>query len=269
MIAEKNIISGNSNIFYRVTGQGSPVVLLHGFAEDGNIWKYQVEFLKDHFRLIVPDMPGSGKSSILHGNSSIESYAVVLKKILNEEKIKSCTLIGHSMGGYVALAYADRHPQELNGLGLFHSTAYDDDEERKNARLKGIEFIGKHGAFAFLKQAIPNLFGVKFKDDHPEEINFLLKAAKHFSNESLVQYYKAMMQRPDRKAILQTFPKPILFIMGEEDKTLNLQDILAQSHQPWQSHVYILKNAAHMGMWEEKEKCNTILLRYIRHVNEN
>jgi len=269
MISERNYEFGKSNIFYTVAGQGNAVVLLHGFAEDGNVWKYQIDFLKDHFRIIVPDIPGSGKSSRLFGNSRIEDYAEVVRTILIEEKIKSCTFIGHSMGGYIALAYAELYEQEMNGLGLFHSSAFADDEERKNARQKGIDFMEKYGAPAFLQQTIPNQFGSEFKADHRAEIDQLLKAAQDFDNVSLIQYYQAMMQRSDRRHILKTFAKPILFIMGEKDKTLNLQDILAQSHQPWRSHVYILKNAAHMGMWEEKEKSNTILLSYIRHVNEN
>jgi pimeloyl-ACP methyl ester carboxylesterase len=78
-----------------------------------------------------------------------------------------------------------------------------------------------------------------------------------------------MMQRPDRKAVLQNFPKPVLFIMGEEDKTVNLQETLSQSHLPSESHIHIWKAVAHMGMKEAPEKTNHTLLAYLQHVNEN
>jgi pimeloyl-ACP methyl ester carboxylesterase len=269
-MTKQSVYTDCGEISYSKVGSGKPVVLLHGFAVDGNIWKYQVDFLKDRFMLIIPDIPGSGNSVLAKQDDvSIDDLADSLHQLLLQANIQTCTIIGHSMGGYIALALAEKYPQFLNGIGLFHSTAYADDEERKQTRRRGIDFIKKNGAHAFLQQAIPNLFTAQFRETQREKVSSLIEAAKQFSNESLIVYYQAMMQRPDRKDVLKTFLKPILFIMGEEDKTLNLQDTLTQSHQPWQSHVYILKNASHMGMWEEEEKSNLILLSYLRQVNEN
>jgi pimeloyl-ACP methyl ester carboxylesterase len=294
-LKEKNLRYKGTFLFYRITGKGKPVVLLHGFGEDGNIWKYQVDFLKDHFMLVVPDIPGSGKSAEISQqysvgsqqsvagskkpagktkpqsiqDVSIDDYAACIKAILDKENITQCTMTGHSMGGYITLAFAEKYPQYLNGIGLFHSTVYADSEEKKTARRRGIEFIQQHGVYAFLQQAIPGLFGEKFKTKHHEEINALVEAAQQFTDASLIEYYTAMIQRPDRKAVLQQFVKPVLFIAGEEDKTVNLQDSLSQAHIPAVADIHIFPAVAHMGMWEEKDKTNTTLLNYLKFVNEN
>ncbi|HRP55827.1 alpha/beta hydrolase, partial [Agriterribacter sp.] len=230
---EKIQTYNGSSMHYETEGEGLPVVLIHGFGEDGTVWHYQRSFLKNHFRLIIPDLPGSGKSellSILPGRSSfiIDMYAACIKQILDEEGVQKCIVLGHSMGGYIALAFAQHNPERLNGLGLVHSTAFADDEEKKTARRKGIAFIQRYGAHEFLKQSIPNLFAAEFTREHPGQINALIARAGNFTVPALVQYYEAMMERPDRAEILEKTSNPVLFIIGEEDKSVYLQDSLKQ-----------------------------------------
>lgn len=252
-------------ISYTITGQGTPVVLLHGFAEDREIWKYQQQELEKYCRLIIPDLPGSGRSVITE-DSSIEGLADAIKALLEQEQISSCIMIGHSMGGYVTLAFAEKYPGLLKGFGLFHSTAYPDTEEKKATRLKSIEFIQKHGSYEFLKQASPNIFSEGFKEEHPEKIEALINDYKDFNPEALITYYNAMMQRPDRKQILKNSPVPVLFIIGQHDNAVPLSDSLQQSHMPASSYIYILKASGHMGMWEEPGRANQILSQFIKDV---
>lgn len=259
----------NSAVAYRVTGTGQTVVLLHGFGEDGTVWQPQIDFLKTHFRLIVPDIPGSGQSVFIK-DANIETYAEIVKLILDAEVQKfslqgaeEVTLIGHSMGGYVTLAFAEKYPQYLNSFGLFHSTAFADSEEKKEARLKSIEFIKASGAYAFLKTSMPGLFTKAFAAKYPEKISALIDEGKNFREAALIQYYEAMIGRPDRTTVLQNFDKPILFIIGEHDTAIPLQYSLQQCYLPSQSHVNILDQSAHMGMWEEKEKVNQILFNFL------
>ncbi|MEP7142392.1 MAG: alpha/beta hydrolase [Ferruginibacter sp.] len=290
-VTEKTIKYQNSNIFYRITGEGKTIVLLHGFAEDGDIWSNQVDFLKDHFRIIIPDIPGSGRSDLV-ANANIETYAEVVKLILDTELQKlpaeefgeinlignignihsqglsweaetQVALIGHSMGGYITLAFAEKYPRYLDSFGLFHSSAFADDGEKKEARKKAIDFMTELGAGAFLKTAIPGLFTKAFAEENFTKINHLVEKGRNFSAAALVQYYRAMIARPDRTAVLKTFPKPILFIIGEYDNAIPLQSSLRQCYLPAQSHVHILNQSAHMGMWEEKEKANNILFKFL------
>ncbi len=261
----------NKRIFYRISGIGNPVVLIHGFGEDGNIWNNQVEILKDKFRLIVPDLPGSGNSEMID-DMSMEGMADLVKAIIDQEASpaagKRATLIGHSMGGYITLAFAEKYPGYLNSFGLFHSTAYADSEEKKASRQKGIEFTREHGVFAFLKATLPNLFSQQTREERPEMINELVRASNNFSAPAIVSYYEAMMKRPDRTHMLQKATVPVLFIMGKNDTIIPMEDVLAQSHLPGKSYIYIFLNSGHMGMLEEKEKCKEILEKFLLEIDE-
>jgi len=259
----------NSSIFYRATGIGPCVVLLHGFGEDGNIWQSQIDFLQPHFRIIVPDIPGSGKSPLIK-DADIDTYSEAIKLILDDEiKISpdkqkgGFALIGHSMGGYIALAFAEKYPQYLKQLGLLHSTAFEDTKEKKDVRRKSIEFIKAKSAFDFLKNTIPGLFGKSFASKNTEKISTLVNQAKEFSEAALIQYYEAMIARPDRTAVLKSFDGTILFIVGEQDTAIPLQSSLQQCYLPLRSYVHILNQSAHMGMWEEEEKVNNVLLNFL------
>ena len=172
-------------------------------------------------------------------------------------------MIGHSMGGYITLAFAEKYPGSLKAFGLFHSSAFADNEEKKDTRRKAIEFIKTKGAHTFLKSTTPTLFAKAFTEEYAEKITALIEEGKNFTNAALIQYYDAMINRPDRTAILQNFNNPILFIIGEHDQAIPLQSSLQQCYLPSRSNVNILTRSAHMGMWEEKEKANEILFNFL------
>lgn len=271
-MAEKMIAFQGSEIFYRIMGNGKMVMLLHGFSEDGEIWNYQADLLKDHFTVIVPDLPGSGRSQFID-SADIDFYAEVIKSIIDTEQQnvpltapREISLIGHSMGGYITLAFAEKYPQYLNCFGMFHSSAYADNNEKKETRQKAINFINDKGSYPFLKTSIPGLFTKDFAEACPEKIDALIEKGKAFTPEALIQYYEAMVARPDRTAVLKLFSKPILFIIGEFDNAIPLQISLQQCYVPEQSHVHILSSSAHMGMWEEKEKSGQLLMKFLQHL---
>lgn len=252
-----------STIFYRTAGNGKPVILIHGFGEDGDIWEKQVDFLKDQFQLIIPDLPGSGHSELIK-DMSMEGMAEVIKAVLTEEKTDPCTLIGHSMGGYITLAFAEKYPNMLSSCGLVHSTAFADSEEKKAGRLKSNEFIKTHGAYDFLRTAIPGLFSKEWAKDHSAKIETLVEKGHGFTDEALIRYYESMIARPDRTHILKTFARPILFIIGRHDNAVPFSQSLQQCYLPTQSHIHILRNSAHMGMWEETAALNNFLLAFLQ-----
>jgi pimeloyl-ACP methyl ester carboxylesterase len=271
----KELLYQNKRIFYRITGTGKPVVLIHGFGEDGNIWNNQAEYLKNKFQLIIPDLPGSGQSEMID-DMSMEGLADVIKEIIEIEVSKvppsggfrGASVIGHSMGGYITLALVEKYWNYVSAFGLFHSTAYADSEEKKTIRRKGIEFINQHGAFEFLKTTTPNLFSPnsilrQAQNQIPNSIQKLINEGNNFSPAALVSYYQAMMQRPDRTEILQKATVPVLFIMGKYDNAVPLKDGLQQCHLPEKSYIYVLRNSAHMGMLEEKDLSNEILEKFL------
>lgn len=261
----------NKQVNYKVVGDGKTVVLIHGFGEDGNIWNGLAAELQDSYQLIIPDIPGSGKSEMLEGNVSIDNYAEVIKTILDVEFSKvsakegdldGAVMIGHSMGGYITLAFAEKYPDYLNAFGLFHSSAFADDEEKKQTRLKAIDFIKENGSYAFLKTAIPKLFAGVL---HKKDMDDLIEKSREFPPEALIQYYHAMISRPDRTAVLKRFKKPVLFIIGEKDSAIPLKQSLEQTHFPAISNINIL-DSGHMGMIEEQERSLSIIKNFLQNI---
>jgi pimeloyl-ACP methyl ester carboxylesterase len=260
---DKEIVIEGKKIFYRVYGTGKRAVLIHGFPETGHVWQHQIQGLQDKFQLIIPDMPGSGHSELI-ADMSMEGMAEVLKVILDKEGGPGAVVAGHSMGGYIALALAEKYPEYLAGLGLIHSTAYADNEEKKAARRKGIAFIREHGTAEFLKTSVPNMFSPVTKAENQPLIDRFLQESNNFSPDSLVSYYEAMMKRPDRTAVLQNARVPVLFVMGEDDSVIPLSDGLKLCSLPEKSYIHILRKSGHMGMWEEPDHTNEILEQFFQ-----
>lgn len=259
---EKTILYQNKKIFYRSIGTGKPVMFVHGFGEDGNVWQNQIDHLKDKFQLIVPDLPGSGNSEMIN-DMSMEGMAEVLHSIIHEESIDRCTVIGHSMGGYIMLALVEHYWNHVNAFGLFHSTAFPDTEEKIQTRKKGIEFIKQHGAFEFLKTTSPNLFSPNTKSQTPNLVDDFISTLANFSADALVAYYNAMIKRPDRTNVLRNTENPVLIIAGEHDTAVPLNDVLKQCYLPEKSYFHVLKKSGHMGMMEEPIDTNRILLEFL------
>lgn len=252
---------------YTVTGKGKPVVLLHGFAEDGDVWRYQLDFLQKYCCLIVPDLPGSGGSAWNPELRTMDDFAGCIYALLQHEGVKQCIMLGHSMGGYITLAFAEKYTAVLNAFGFIHSTAFADSEEKKQNRLKGIKMMEEYGSYAFIKSTAPNLFSVAYKQDFAANIEAFIKKGANFKKEALQQYYRAMMERPDRSGILRSSIVPVLFIAGEEDIPVPLSDVLKQVYMPDTAYVHILQKTGHMGMWEATEAVNTYVLQFIEEID--
>lgn len=258
----KKLLYQNKQINYHVTGSGKPVFLIHGFGEDSSVWRNQVPYLSNKFQLIIPDLPGSGQSEMID-DMSMEGLAEVIHSIVHQENVDTCTVIGHSMGGYITLALAEKYWNHLDAFGLFHSSAYPDTEEKKAVRQKGIEFIKQHGGFEFLKTATPNLFSPASRAEKAKLVDEQIASLHNFSGPALVSYYEAMVQRPDRTAVFKNSRMPVLFIMGKYDVAIPLDDGLKQCYIPEKSYIHILQNSGHLGMLEEKDESNRILEEFL------
>jgi pimeloyl-ACP methyl ester carboxylesterase len=256
----------SKHLFYRDEGAGIPTLLLHGFAEDGAVWNNQADVLGSACRLIIPDLPGSGRSPVLTTAPSIEEMATEIGRLLDQLGIDKCILIGHSMGGYITLAFAALYPERLHAIGLFHSTAYPDSDEKKTTRQKAIEFIRANGSAPFIGQSMPNLFAPSTREQRPELIEAAIATYSGFAPGSLIAYYEAMMSRPDRTEVLRQFTGPVLFIAGEDDNIIPLQQVLQQCYLPSIALLHVLRGAGHMAMIEAPEKSNELLLDFINFV---
>ena len=253
----QKMLQGNHLLSYFISGKGDrSIILVHGFGEDCRIWKHQIKHLENEFRLFIPDLPGTGLSQIGTDDLSVESMAEIIKQMMDEEKIDQCIMLGHSMGGYVTLAFAELYPERLRAFGLIHSTAYADSDEKKAAREKSITFIKEHSAAEFMKTTIPNLFSQSFNSEHKEQVDELIEQGNQFTAEALMAYYTAMINRPNRSHILQKTTVPVLFFIGEEDKAVSPADALAQTALPTVCMAKLIPGIAHMGMLEATTELN-------------
>lgn len=254
---------------YVKTGAGPAVILLHGFGEDHHIFNSTVTALEKTYTVYAPDLLGTGMSPIntFPSNFSIEYVADSIAAFMEYEKIENCVLLGHSMGGYVTVAFAKKYPKYLKGFGLLHSTALPDTQIKIENRLRGITFIEKFGAATFLETTAPNLFGTYTQKNHPQLITEFIQSIPAFSNGALTSYYQAMMARPNLTLVLETTPLPVLFILGDQDIPVAIEDTLPQTKMPQRAYLYVLENCGHMGMLEQPIHFNKAVLDFLDKVN--
>ncbi|HNW99262.1 MAG TPA: alpha/beta hydrolase [Bacteroidales bacterium] len=252
---EKRITFNNKRIHYKVEGKHkqNTVVLLHGFTESLDIWDDFSAELSVGYKVICIDLPGHGKSECVAKAHSMELMADIVKSVLDIEEVEECVMIGHSMGGYVALAFAEKYPLMMKGLGLFHSSAFPDTPEGKANRLKTIEFIEKNHS-GFIMNFIPDLFAPANREPLQKEIYILVEKAKLMTKEAIIASQLGMMERTDKCNVLAEIPCPVLFIAGKLDSRVPFQKVIEMITISKDTTALLLHDIAHMGYLEAYDK---------------
>ncbi len=240
---------------WQEAGQGTALVLIHGFPENGDLWQPIVATLSEQFRLIIPDLPGAGQSRRpTDVPLTVELMASGIHEILDAAGIDTAVIAGHSMGGYTAFAFAELYPGRVQGLSLVHSLANADDEEKKEARCKSVVLIRKGGKEIFVRQMIPNLFSASFRKEQPEVVNAQIMRALQLPDEEMIAFYEAIAARPDRTTVLQQAQFPVQWIIGKEDTATPAEKALHQAGLSDVSFVHVYPACAHMSMLEQPER---------------
>ncbi len=258
----RRVVFRDVELAFRVRDfEGPRLVFLHGFCEDGSMWE---EFVRpfEEYALLLPDLPGFGDSGVWP-SLSIEDMAAAVEAILEDLGWGRCVLIGHSMGGYVALAFAERLGNRLDGLCLFHSHPYADTEEKKANRLKSIAFLAQYGSERYVTQLIPALFYRKL----PEVEGQMIERAKRYLPEGIQAALGAMAARPDRSKVLEACTVPVAFIVGGQDAAVPADYSMKQCLLPAVAYVEYLREVGHMGMFEAPKRCSTFLRSYLADLN--
>ena len=257
----KDIFFRDYTVRYRKEGTGPALVLLHGFCESLGIWNDFTRALSKKYLLIVPDLPGHGGSGGPE-ISTMEFMAEAVHAVLREESVKSAVLTGHSMGGYVSLAFAELFPEEIKGLCLFHSTAVADTQEKKLGRTLAMKAAGKDPG-SFMSALIPKLFAPpEFSSDpalREKYIALSLAAAGKMPAKAIIAALAGMRDRKDRQQVLKNASFPVLFIIGKNDALIPVESILPQTLLPRHAEALLLEKAGHMGFFEAKEETLSVL----------
>jgi len=239
---------------YSDQGSGLAIVLIHGFCENKELWTDLQEKLSAGYRVLTVDLPGHGQSAEVLHELTIEIMAQMVNELLEELAVQKCVMIGHSLGGYVALAFAEIYSEKLCGFGLFHSTAFADTEDKKRNRDRTVEFIEKHGMDAFADSFVAPLFYPKNREQLSAEIDQLKDTCRKMEVKTVVATTLAMRDRKDRIEVLKQTNLPVLFIIGREDNAVPYEKSMEQCYLPEKHHVHVLEETGHMGMYERKEE---------------
>lgn len=253
----------NGNVSFSDQGKGRVVVLLHGYLGSKEIWDKSIKNLSKTYRVIAIDLPGHGETDCFGYVHSMDLMAKCVKAVLDQLRLKKYVIIGHSMGGYTALAFAELFPDNLKGLCLFHSTAYADSEEKKKDRNRAIKLV-KADKRVYTKSTIQNLFATKNIKYLKDEISFATKIAQSVSKQGAVAALEGMKDRPNRDMILGLVDYPIMMVIGELDNVLPYNSLLEQSETIRKKHLLFLEHDGHMGFLESPALVNQSLRKFLR-----
>jgi pimeloyl-ACP methyl ester carboxylesterase len=217
----------NTKISYSDFGKGRIIVLLHGFLENQTMWQGLVPELSQKYRVITIDLLGHGKSGCVGYVHSMEDNAEAVHSVLSKLRIRKAIFVGHSMGGYVALAFAELYPTGVKGLVLMNSTSKADSEERKANRDRAIKAV-KKDYIGFVRLSIANLFNPDNRDRLVNEIEKVRAEALKTPLQGIVASLEGMKIRKDRETLLRSATYPSLLVLGKKDPVLNYQDGLKQ-----------------------------------------
>lgn len=247
-------------VFYTDQGYGKPIVLLHGFLESSNMWTPLIpDLLKTH-RVITIDLLGHGLTGCLGYVHSMELMAETVDAVLNHLNIENKTIIGHSMGGYVALAMAEKNPNSMQGLCLMNSTFLPDSEERKMLRTRA-NLMAQTNFDNLVRMSFTNLFSLKSKETHKQELEIALTEALKTSVQGYMAANEGMKLRTDKTQLFRTLPTKKLLIIGKKDPILDADSVKKQLKGTDVDIVELTEG--HMSHIENKEELTYNIMHFI------
>ncbi len=250
-------------------GTGVPVVLLHGYLESSEIWKSFSDELKQNTRIIRIDLPGHGGSGNLHEIHTMELLAEVVRFILDALFIDKCILTGHSMGGYVTLAFAELYPERLLGFSLFHSSPFPDTPEKKQSRDREIELVKQNKKDLIINTNVPKVFADDNLDRLKENVEMAKKIARKTSDKGIMAALEGMKLRPDRSEIIKNSKIPFMFILGKKDNHIAFEGMKLRIKLNQMGELKVLENSGHIGFIEEPGKSADMIKSFIQKCSGN
>ena len=251
----------NTKIVFSDTGKGNTVVLLHGFLENSTMWKYLAPVLAKKNRVVCIDLLGHGQTDCLGYVHTMEDMADAVHQVLSELKIRKAVFVGHSMGGYVALAFAELYPEFMKGLVLLNSTSRADSEERIANRTRAIKAV-KQNYVAAVRMSIANLFSEENREKLVEQIEWVREEALQTPLQGIIAAQEGMKLRKDREVLLHFAPYPIMLILGKKDPVLNYEENLEQIED---TNVKLVTfNDGHMSHLENQAELEKVILGFLK-----
>ena len=237
------------------------IVFLHGFAESREVWTAFTRAFPEGYRLLTPNLPGHGTNLAPVPDFSMEAQARYVIDYLGQKDCPNpVLLVCHSMGGYVALALAERWPQRVAGLVLINSSALADTDEKRQNREKNISFVERHGVAKFMESFVRPLFAPTNRDRLTEARALLEEIGKATPETTITGAMRGMAARPDRTAVLSNAKFPVLQVAGKHDVAVHFDDAVRQAALPAEGHALFLEGSGHQSYLEQPEQTRAAVL---------
>jgi pimeloyl-ACP methyl ester carboxylesterase len=251
MISGDNMEKIDANgirLAYVCKGTATPLLLIHGYPLDHTIWDEILPLLEKDFNLILPDVRGFGESTTISSQYSMNDIASDFVALLDHLGIQKAALAGHSMGGYIALAFARLHPERVTGLALVASQAIADTSDNKQGRYKTAADVAEKGV-ALVAEAMPP----KLSADARVQ-GFVRELIRKQSKDGVIGALKAMAEREDSLALFPSFNFPVVLIHGIADVLIPIERAYGVKKMISSAHLVELSGVGHMPMLEAPER---------------
>jgi len=255
----KSIEFEGIEVSYSVRGRGLPVVLLHGYLEAGEVWEPLAQKLEEKFRIITPDLPGHGDSGIRGEVHTMEFLAGAMREVIRDAGEQRVMMVGHSLGGYVTLAFVELFPELLSGYVLFHSHPHADTPEAIERRNREIAVVRAGRTNIMYPGNVSMMFARENLKSMKAELERSKKIASRNPGEGIIALLNGMIARPSRQYILEDGRVPLLWILGRHDLYFSPERAMRDTGLPHNAEVVILEKSGHLGFIEETENSAGII----------
>ena len=264
MEQHKTIVYEGHTLHYRDEGRDheQTLVLLHGYLQNLDIWSSYVLSYMRSMHVITIDLPGHGYSECFYEVHTMDFMARAVKAVLDDALVEQCVMVGHSMGGYVALAFADLFPHRIRGLGLLHSHGLPDTDKVIEQRMATCDQVRQNRA-SYIVGFVPLLFDVSKREVMNQEIKDLQDQCLETKSESIIAAQRGMASRPSRLQILKQLEVPTFFVYGKNDPRIPLEVAVAQAMIASHAEILLLDNVAHMSHIEERDYVRPRLANFV------
>ncbi len=240
-------------INYSDSGNGRTIILLHGYLESSEVWNGFADKLTSDFRVINVDLPGCGKSDVYGEVHTMEFMATAIYGLINSLGIDRVVLAGHSLGGYVALAFLELYPEKLSGYCLFHSQPFPDSAAALDKRKREIEIVKSGKKNLMYPENVVRMFAPSNLEKFADEVGRSKEIASRIPGDGIIAVLNGMMMRPSRLSFMEQSMVPCLWILGKMDNYIPCEEIQSQVNLPSNARKIILSKSGHMGFIEEQE----------------
>ncbi len=246
------------DVYFSDQGKGAAVVLLHGFLESSWMWEAMIPEMLRSNRVVCIDLLGHGQSDCVGYVHSMDEMAEAVEAVFKHLKLRRVDVIGHSMGGYVALALAERNPDSIRSLVLYQSTARADSDEKKLDRDRVIEAV-KVNAKSFVRKSIPMLFRPIHRQKFKQKISELKSKAEQTSTRGIIAALAGMRDRPNRELLLKFPPYPVHIIAGDKDPRIPYQESCELAEISEYVALHSIEGSGHMSYIEKPEETMQVI----------